>query len=406
VLRLIWLLGALSAAASAITGYLLSLTAAYDTATVNWHMYMGIAVTIVSFLLFINPTIATRRFSMLLSVLLLVLITVTGHLGGTLTHGEGYLTGDSDDTETVAVPAKNIEDIQEAAIYEDVLQPLFETKCYSCHGPQKQKGNLRMDNPEWITKGGKNGDVIIAGQPDESDLMIRILLPENEKKHMPPKQKAQLTEKEIALLHWWIDQGAPFNKKVKELPQHDKIQPVLLSLQGSNTKPIKSTLAIPATPVEAADPNAVQSLKDRGIMVLPVSAGSNYLAVNFVSVLNVSQQDLDLLLALQKQLVSLKMGHTNITDSALAVVGKCAQLIFLQLNNTNITDNGIQYLSALQNLQTLNMVGTGISFKSISALQGLKSLQSMYLYKTKVSAADWPALEKMFPDVRLDSGGY
>ena len=231
-------------------------------------------------------------------------------------------------------------------------------------------------------------------------------MPENDKKHMPPKQKAQLKEKEIALLHWWIAQGAPFDKKVKELAQNDKIQPVLLSFQGNESQPVKATLSIPAQPVEAADPKVVQALKDRGVMVLPVAAGSNYLAVNFVAVPNVTRQDLDGLSALQKQLVSLKMGHTNITDSALLVVGKCSQLMFLQLNNTNITDVGVSFLSSLKNLRVLNIVGTGISIKGIAALQKLISLQALYLYQSKVLAVDWPALKKMFPAADLDTGGY
>ena len=122
------------------------------------------------------------------------------------------------ETETApVVAAKNITDVQEAKLYEDIVQPVLQTKCYSCHGPQKQKGKLRMDNPQFILKGGKNGEIVLAGKADESEMIKRILLPENDKKHMPPKQKPQLTEKETMLLHWWVQQGADFNKKVKEI---------------------------------------------------------------------------------------------------------------------------------------------------------------------------------------------
>lgn len=134
-------MGSLSALASSISGYLLSLSAEYDADTVNWHMWMGISVTVVAFLLFLNPTVYKRKFTYIISVLLAVLITITGHLGGTLTHGEGYLTGN---TETATVPVtatKNITDVQEAKLYDDIVQPMLQTKCYSCHGPQKQKGN-------------------------------------------------------------------------------------------------------------------------------------------------------------------------------------------------------------------------------------------------------------------------
>ncbi len=405
ILKAIWLLGSLSALASSVSGYLLSLSAEYDMNTVNWHMWMGISVTIVSFLLFLNPTVYKRKITYVLSLVLAILIIITGHLGGTLTHGEGYLTGDAN-TETAVVATKNITDVQEAKLYEDIVQPLFQTKCYSCHGAQKQKGQLRMDNPQFILKGGKNGEIVLAGKADESEMIKRILLPDNDKKHMPPKQKTQLTEKEIMLLHWWVQQGANFNKKVKEIPQPDKIKPALLAMQAGNKTQKKDTVLIPVTPVEQADQKIIQSLKDRGVIVLPVAANSNYLAVSFVSSPEVTKDDLNLLAALQKQLVSLKMGNTNINDSALVVIGKCSQLLFLQLNNTKITDSGMPFLSSLTHLRSLNIVGANISAKGIQALQKLKSLQSIYLYQSKVTAADWPALKKIFPNTILDTGGY
>lgn len=406
ILKTIWLLGSLSALVSSVSGYLLSLSAEYDADTVNWHMWMGISVTAVSFVLFLNPTVYKRKIRYILSVVLAVLITITGHLGGTLTHGEGYLTGNTATVTAPATASKNIADVQEAKLYEDIVQPLFQTKCYSCHGAQKQKGQLRMDNPQFILKGGKNGEIILAGKADESEMMQRLLLPENDKKHMPPKQKPQLTEKELMLLHWWVEQGADFNKKVKELPQTDKIKPVLTAMQTGNKVQVKDTVLIPAVPVEQADPKVIQQLKDRGVIVLPVAANSNYIAVSFVSLPEVTNEELSLLAALQKQLVSLKMGNTNIGDSALVFIGKFYQLIFLQLNNTKITDSGMPFLNSLQNLRSLNIVGTNISAKGIQALQKLKSLQSVYLYQSKVAAADWPGLAKLFPHTILDTGGY
>jgi len=399
-------MGSLSALASSISGYLLSLSAEYDADTVNWHMWMGISVTIVAFLLFLNPTVYKRKFTYIISVLLAVLITITGHLGGTLTHGEGYLTGNTETTTAPVTATKNITDVQEAKLYEDIVQPLLQTKCYSCHGPQKQKGKLRIDNPQFILKGGKNGEVILAGKADESEMIKRILLPDSDKKHMPPKQKSQLTEKETMLLHWWVQQGADFNKKVKEIQQPGNIKPVLLAMQAGNKTAVKDSVLIPAIPVEQADQKIIQSLKDRGVIVLPVATNSNYLAVSFVSLSTVTTQDLNWLAALQKQLLSLKIGNTNINDSALAIIGKCSQLVFLQLNNTKITDNGFSFLSSLKHLRSLNIVGTAVSAKGLQALQNLKSLQSVYMYQSKVTAADWPALKKIFPNTILDTGGY
>jgi hypothetical protein len=60
-------------------------------------------------------------------------------------------------------------------------------------------------------KGGENGPVLrlCLGKSAESDMIKRCLLDESDDNHMPPKGKPQLSTEQIALLSWWIDQGAP-----------------------------------------------------------------------------------------------------------------------------------------------------------------------------------------------------
>src|SRR5690606_14151525 len=128
---------------------------------------------------------------------LFVLISITGHLGGTLTHGSDYLTFAfvNDDLENKTV--KVIPDVQKALAYEDIIQPILQNKCYNCHGPNKQKGKFRMDSPESLMKGGKEGEVIVTNNAEESELIRRLLLPIEDKHHMAPEGKDQLTENEI-----------------------------------------------------------------------------------------------------------------------------------------------------------------------------------------------------------------
>ena len=82
VISIVLLIGAVSAAASCITGYILSLSDDYESSQVSWHMWMGIAVAFKSFLLYIKIVNGkldiTRK---ILSIALLILICVTGHLG-------------------------------------------------------------------------------------------------------------------------------------------------------------------------------------------------------------------------------------------------------------------------------------------------------------------------------------
>ena len=75
---------------------------------------------------------------------------------------------------------------EEATIYDKVIKPLFEARCVECHGPDKQKGKLRLDTPEHIS-GGSDGEAIVAGNAAESLVLERVLLPEDDDEAMPPK---------------------------------------------------------------------------------------------------------------------------------------------------------------------------------------------------------------------------
>lgn len=404
------LAGALSALAACITGYLLSISDDYDESLVSWHMWMGIATALVSLMLYAkekNPQFAINK--KILSLGLLVLIFVTGHLGGSLTHGSDYLSKPlknifSDDTVSPAT-IQPLANVQEAMAYSDVVKPILATKCYSCHGANKQKGGLRMDDSLRLMKGGKDGKIILPRNSGESELIKRLLLPVDNDDHMPPKEKPQPTEQQIALLQWWISQGAGFDKKVKDMQQDEKIRPALLALQNAAPE-IKESSYLPAKPAAPADAKLIQQLKQAGILVLPVAQNSNYLKVSFITDTTADAKDMQLITQLKEQLVSLQLSNTNADDSALAAISQCTTLVKLFLDSTRITDYGLAKLNTLSNLRYLNLVGTNITSKGLMQLTNLKNLQSLYLYQTKVAANDWAILQQAFPKTYLDSGGY
>ena len=89
------------------------------------------------------------------------------------------------------------------------MQPIFATKCYNCHGPEKQKSDYRLDKPELVCKGGKSGKVAIKPfDPIESHLVRLILLPPQHDDVMPPDGKQPLTVEEIMNIVDWIRNGA------------------------------------------------------------------------------------------------------------------------------------------------------------------------------------------------------
>lgn len=117
--------------------------------------------------------------------------------------------------------------VAEKLVFQHVVLPIFEAKCNKCHNEEKSKGDLRMDTFELALKGGENGANIVPGKPDESLAIQRVMLAEDDDEHMPPEGKEQLTSGEIALLRWWIQQGASNTQKVSDAKFPPEVQPVV-----------------------------------------------------------------------------------------------------------------------------------------------------------------------------------
>jgi hypothetical protein len=372
---------------------------------------MALSVLFVSFLLYLKEL--NNDFSVnkrMLSIGLLMLIAVTGHLGGSLTHGSGYITKPlkdifSKDT-TANMTIRPLANVQEALVYNDVVKPILQTKCFGCHNSNKQKGGLRMDEISELMRGGKDGKVLEPGKAEASEMIKRLLLPTDNDKHMPPKEKPQPTESQIALLHWWISNGADFTRKVKEFPQPTKIKPLLIALQQPVIPIKKERDDLPAVTVEKADEKIMAQLKAHGIIILPVAQNSNYLMANFVTDSIVDKNDLKLLQQLKKQLVWLKLDNTNTGDNSVADLARLTALTRLDMSNTLLTDKGLQQFTPLKNLQYLNLAGTKVTAAGLIQLKSLTKLKNLYLFRTNLKSSDYTNLKKTFPSTVIDSGGY
>ena len=82
-------------------------------------------------------------------------------------------------------------------LYDEHIRPILETSCYRCHGEEKQKGNLRLDSPAGIRKGGDSGEpLFVAGKHAESYL-YKLVSREDPDEAMPPKQKDALAKEDV-----------------------------------------------------------------------------------------------------------------------------------------------------------------------------------------------------------------
>jgi hypothetical protein len=94
---------------------------------------------------------------------------------------------------------------EEIEFFEKTIRPLLHDNCHSCHGPTKQRGNLRLDSREAILRGGDSGPAVTPGQPEKS-LLVRAIRYGDDVLRMPPRSK--LAAAQIEALVQWIGRGA------------------------------------------------------------------------------------------------------------------------------------------------------------------------------------------------------
>ena len=385
--RIILAAGLITALLSLISGYVLSLEGANAEEDVDIHKWTAIGMTLVyTGYYFFSPLLTQYKIPNLIALfVLLISLLLTGHQGGSLTHGENYLlSAGKPNSEKTIVPV--ITDINNADIYHDIVGYTLQTKCVECHGENKQKGRLRLDDPTWIEKGGKNGSVITKGDPDKSELIKRFLLDENDDHHMPPKEKTQLTTAEKSILTWWVSTGAKYNASIASLKPDEKI---IKDLEDFKSKlSIPQSIQIERKAVPPANNQQIIALKKLGWVIAPIAANDNHLRATGFNLTITIDTALIQLGGIAEQLVELKINNAGINDSSIKQIEKFQNLEKLWLDNNRISDIGIQSIKKLSKLQYLNLSNNNITVNGLSNMKGLDQLRSLYLTRTNIKAED------------------
>ncbi len=432
ILTVSLLVTAISASFACLLGYFLSEEGGYNKEILEEHQWQGIGLASLSWLsYFVHSNWLRVKFDfdkylyLPLLVFSFVLMIVAGHHGGNLTHGEAYLTENTPNpfrswlgmSEKSDIPKNEIAlkklNPTEAQVYQDIVKPIFKQKCEQCHNANKMKGDLRMDEINLFIKGGKHGVIFKANDVQGSEFIKRILLPESDEEHMPPKGKTQITENELIILKWWLEQGASFNKKVSQLAVSNEVKPILASLGIGDKMNIPSEIkqdkyiveeSILANNVDAVEISVIEKVKNSGGLVLPLSQNNNYVEITFLNNPKFSDKDASLIAIAPAQTLWLKLSKTQISDISIEFIIKLSNLTRLHLENTKITDNAINSISVLQNLEYLNLIGTNITDASIQNLSNLKNLKKLYLWKTNITLSGVETLKKVLPNLIVDLG--
>lgn len=394
-----WLLGGVSAFAAALCGWFLGESGSYQADNLFVHRWLGIALVIVAF---IGWWIKYKyeNFSNVvqngINIVLLLMLMIEGHKGGNLTHGENYLV------EHAPEPIQNMLGVVQkeeklpqlsspdsVTVYADMIHPILEAKCISCHSDEVQRGGLNLATPELLQEGGENGPVVEANQPIESELFKRVTLPQKNTKFMPPKGEP-MTYDEIKVMEWWIAQGATFDKKLVDLEIPSSIKPTILRLYGLDTEPKPWYETVQLAPLDSIQ---IENLRNVGFSVRTLGGKNPLLDVKY-SNNDLTKKQLLELEKVKEHITWLSLADSNIEDEWLSIVGNFENLTRLQLEKTNISDKGVALLSNLNHIETLNLYGTKVTDSCLVDLEKMEGLKRVYLWRTGVSPDDAKKLQE------------
>lgn len=236
-------LAALFAVVTAACGWMLSLGGGYAKDLLEWHERLGIATAggcVLTAVLFHLGRKKAYRVTLFLTLAVLV---VAAHLGGSLTHGRNYLTRYApralkvilgSGPATLHSPSTNLPAHSlKIPVFSGVIAPVLQSRCVTCHGPDKSKDDLRLDSYAQLLAGGDDGSILDSNAPAQSLLLHRIHLPLHDNHHMPPDGKRQLTRSQIALLNWWVEAGAPETNTVAALHPPKAIRDIIAAGTGA-----------------------------------------------------------------------------------------------------------------------------------------------------------------------------
>jgi uncharacterized membrane protein len=200
---------ALTISIIAVMGFFLSKEGISEGNQLTIHKWMGAIVSFVTYatvIFYDKIQFDAKNYG---SISLLLFITLAGHFGAEITHGENYLFQAFEDKKSKPILNEN------NSMYEAAIFPILEAKCVSCHNDNKTKGQLNMTTIAKILKGGKHGVIWKAGDALNSHIVQRAILPKDDKLHMPPTSKPQLTDIELAIITAWVNDGADTKKSFK-----------------------------------------------------------------------------------------------------------------------------------------------------------------------------------------------
>ncbi|MBM4110631.1 MAG: hypothetical protein FJ254_04625 [Phycisphaerae bacterium] len=416
------LLAALSAIGAVATGWVNAWQEGQDASrTLDLHRWLGTAVAAVLIVAAWKtrrrdepPRVAEARAKSgrALTIVSAFGVGLVGHFGGELVYGDGYVekalfaalgmrgSGDAAaaGTTTIAIDESTgggaVVPVQSARVgtvdFSTQILPIFESRCFECHGNGKHKGGLAMDSAASMTKVRDDGVAMKLGDPDGSMIVQRIMLPMSDPDAMPPEGD-RVPEDERALISLWIEEGGAMETAAARAA----IAPG--AVKGA-AAPLEADLTRRAAEV-------AQALRARGVIAQPIAQDDPRLEINASwATPPFGDADLAMLRPAAGAIISLNLARTNVTDVGVAGLTGFVMLESLRLDSTEVGDAALACVAAMPRLKVLNIHSTKVGDEGLAALASASALERVYAWNSHVTTAGAASWSSSRPSVRIIVG--
>ena len=370
-----WYLGitTLFALISGLTGFILSIENIIKGSQVLIHQWASLGVTALLVFWWYSYKSINERWLLIraIQLVLIVLTIFTGHVGGSITHGENFLNFHQTKSEEQQIG-------RNPSIYLSFVQPILNDKCTKCHNADKSKGKLILSDYLSLAIGGESGPGLDFSDLAKSSLKHHIELPVADEDHMPPSDEKQLTKEELMIINDWILTGASDTLTFAGLHEDSGLYKYIEYKQTSNYQEKYRELP------EVTD-EKLQKLSSNYISISRLYHNSNAVSIRIYPNSTYDPSQLKPLSAISGNIISLDLSTIAIGSEEIAFIKSCENLEQLNLSNTTLDDSTLGKMGILERLKVFNVFNTAISDISIPILSDFPNLMELFVSGSRLT---------------------